>query len=98
MLLIVCPYCGPRSELEFRCGGQSHIKRPGAGEAAVSDESWASYLFVRDNLKGPHRERWLHAAGCGRWFNLVRDTVTHRISVVYEMGSGGPPSEPASEA
>ncbi|MGH6719268.1 MAG: sarcosine oxidase subunit delta, partial [Alphaproteobacteria bacterium] len=29
MLLIACPFCGPRDETEFRCGGESHIIRPG---------------------------------------------------------------------
>jgi len=26
-------------------------------------------------------ERWVHSAGCRRWFNLVRDTVTHEMSL-----------------
>jgi sarcosine oxidase, subunit delta len=25
-------------------------------------------------------ERWVHTAGCRRWFKLVRDTVTHEIT------------------
>jgi heterotetrameric sarcosine oxidase delta subunit len=25
-------------------------------------------------------ERWVHTAGCRRWFNLVRDTVTDEIT------------------
>ena len=28
MLLIDCPYCGKRPELEFAYGGQAHIARP----------------------------------------------------------------------
>ncbi|MGH6613357.1 sarcosine oxidase subunit delta [Sphingomonas sp.] len=94
MLLINCPYCGPRSEIEFRCGGESHIERPGpltdAGAGEVSDEAWADYLFYRQNPKAEHRERWLHAAGCRRWFNVARDTVTHRIRAVYAMGDPCP--------
>ena len=31
-------------------------------------------------------ERWNHARGCRRWFNVARDTVTHRISKIYKMG------------
>ncbi len=85
MLLIECPHCGPRAEIEFRCGGETHIDRPGP-HAEVSDDAWANYLFYRSNPKGSHRERWLHSAGCRRWFNLERDTVTHRISAVYPMG------------
>jgi len=84
VLLISCPWCGPRAEPEFRCGGQSHIRRPGPPEA-VSDAEWSAYLFQRLNPKGPHRERWVHAFGCGRWFNVARDTVTHEILETYLM-------------
>ena len=28
MLLIPCPWCGPRAEVEFTCGGEAHIERP----------------------------------------------------------------------
>lgn len=85
MLLIPCPYCGPRAEIEFRYGGEGHIARPGPHDA-VTDEAWADYLFYRANPKGDHRERWLHVAGCGRWFNIVRDTVHHAVTAVYPMG------------
>jgi len=85
MLLIHCPHCGPRAELEFRCGGHAHIQRPGP-HGEVMDEAWADYLFYRSNPKGAHRERWLHAAGCRRWFNVERSTVDHRITAVYPMG------------
>lgn len=44
MLLIDCPFCGPRAEIEFRCGGESHIQRPGP-HTQVSDAEWADYLF-----------------------------------------------------
>jgi sarcosine oxidase, subunit delta len=93
MLLIDCPYCGPRAEIEFRCGGQGHIRRPGplSGDAEpVNDADWSDYLFTRDNPKGEHLERWLHAAGCGRWFNIARDTVTHQIRTIYLMGDPAP--------
>lgn len=77
MLLIPCPWCGPRNETEFRPGGEADVHRPAPAEA--SDVQWANYLFMRDNLRGPVRERWLHAHGCRRWFNVERDTVTHDI-------------------
>jgi sarcosine oxidase, subunit delta len=82
MLLIACPCCGPRAEVEFRCGGQSHIQRPGLD---CSDEAWADYLYNRNNPKGVHYERWLHQHGCGQWFNLARSTVTHEILATYAM-------------
>ena len=89
MLLIPCPYCGPRDELEFHCGGQSHIQRPDPPES-VSDQVWGEYLFFRENPKGIHFERWVHESGCRQWFNLARDTVSHRILAVYRMGDPKP--------
>jgi sarcosine oxidase subunit delta len=88
MLLITCPWCGPRDEIEFNCGGQTHITRP---QETVSDEIWGAYLFERENPRGIHKERWVHAAGCRRWFNVARDTVTHRIVAVYRMTDPIPP-------
>ena len=86
MLVITCPHCGPREESEFSCGGEAHIARPLA-ENSLTDAEFADYLFLRDNPKGVFLERWRHAVGCRRWFNMVRDTVTHEIIEVYAMGS-----------
>jgi sarcosine oxidase subunit delta len=86
MLLIACPWCGEREELEFHYGGQAHVAYP-ADPSALSDGEWGEYLFVRDNPKGPFAERWSHAAGCRRWFNVVRDTVTHEILAVQSNRS-----------
>ena len=52
MLLISCPWCGPRDESEFSCGGEAHIARP-ADPGALSDAEWADYLFARRNLHYP---------------------------------------------
>ena len=84
MLLIECPYCGARPEIEFRCGGDAHVERPGPHDQ-VSGKQWAEYLYYRDNPKGLHRERWVHQHGCRQWFNLVRDTVSHDIVKVYPI-------------
>ncbi len=91
MLLIDCPWCGVRDETEFTCAGEAHITRPLAPEK-LSDEEWADYLFMRKNPKGKHREQWLHAAGCRRYFNVERDTVSYRISATYKIGEQ-PPGE-----
>jgi len=85
MLLIPCPYCGERTESEFRYGGEAHFRRP-ENHLEATDEAWADYLFMRKNPKGWHRERWMHVAGCKRWFYVVRHTVTHQISSVYKVG------------
>ncbi len=79
MLLIPCPWCGERDEVEFSYGGQAGIAYP-SDPAALSDEEWAEWLFVRDNPKGRFAERWVHTQGCRRWFDLVRDTVTHEFA------------------
>lgn len=89
MLEIRCPWCGARPENEFRCAGESHIIRPGPHDE-VSDAEWASYLFYRDNPKGIVFERWVHSHGCGEWFNVARDTVTHEIKAVYAMTDAKP--------
>jgi sarcosine oxidase subunit delta len=85
MLLIDCPYCGKRPELEFAYGGQAHIARP-AQPAELSDQQWADYLYLRSNPRGPHAERWRHVHGCGRFFNAVRDTTTDQFSRTYRIG------------
>jgi len=89
MLLIPCSWCGPRDEVEFHYGGEAHIARP-ADPASLDDAAWAEHLFVRNNPKGRLAERWLHNAGCRRWFNLVRDTATHHILAVYKIGEPPP--------
>jgi len=90
MLQIPCPYCGVRDEPEFTFGGPAHVTRP---PLSSSDAEWASYLFDRTNPKGVHYERWLHAYGCGRWFNVARNTISHEILAVYRMGVQKPELE-----
>ena len=97
MLTINCPWCGPRDETEFGFGGEAHRTRP-ADPSALSDAEWAEFLFMRTNPKGPHAERWVHARGCRRWFNVVRHTVSHRILAVYKMGEQAPAGLDTGEA
>jgi sarcosine oxidase, subunit delta len=89
MLLISCPYCGARPEVEFHCGGEAHRARP-AQAAQLTDQAWGEFLFYRTNTQGIHAERWVHAHGCGRWFNALRDTVTDRFIATYHMGESPP--------
>ena len=85
MLQIECPWCGPRDQSEFSCGGEANIARPSYPEK-LTDEEWGDYLFNRKNPKGRHHEQWCHTAGCRRWFNVVRNTVSYRIERVYHIG------------
>ncbi len=94
MLLIPCPWCGPRDETEFTCGGEAHSKRP-ADPDALSDAEWADYLFMRTNPRGWYREQWVHSHGCRRWFNVERHTVTYAIRSADRMDGPAPGEERA---
>jgi sarcosine oxidase subunit delta len=85
MLLIVCPYCGKRPELEFTYGGQAHLARP-VKPAELDDQAWTDFLYMRTNIKGIYAERWRHARGCGRFFNALRDTTTDHFLGFYKTG------------
>jgi sarcosine oxidase subunit delta len=89
MLLIPCPYCGERPEIEFRYGGEAHLVRVEKGET-VDDAAWGAFLYERSNPKGLHVERWRHAHGCGRFFNAVRDTVSDFFRATYKIGEAKP--------
>lgn len=86
MLLIHCPYCQEeRPELEFRNAGEAHIERP-KNIAAISDEAFEAFFFIRANPKGIAYERWRHIHGCARFFNAVRDTMSDRFVTTYKAG------------
>ncbi|MBN8957948.1 MAG: sarcosine oxidase subunit delta [Rhizobiales bacterium] len=89
MLLIDCPYCGPRPEIEFRYGGEAHLARP-HDPSTLSDEEWASFLYRRSNPKGRFAERWRHVHGCGQFFNAIRDTVSDKFACTYKTGDAPP--------
>ena len=84
MLLITCPWCGPRAQIEFAYGGDAGVVRP-ADPEAVSAGEWLDHVYLRDNPRGPHDEWWQHSAGCRAWVKVRRDTWTHRV-----LGSGPP--------
>lgn len=95
MLLIPCPWCGSRPEIEFSYGGEAHLARPEHPEA-LDDAAWTAYLYLRSNPRGLHAERWRHARGCGRFFNALRDTTTDAIAVTYRIGEPPPADVSAS--
>ncbi len=79
MLLISCPFCGPRSEDEFAFGGDATLDTQ---KEDSSTELFADKLFLRANPKGWHKELWTHRYGCRRWLIIERHTVTHQIRSV----------------
>jgi sarcosine oxidase, subunit delta len=92
MLLLTCPWCGPRDETEYHYGGEAHVPYP-EDPSALSDQQWAEYLFYRDNPSGLFAERWSHSGGCRRWFNVVRDTRTYAVHAVYTAADPRPEIE-----
>lgn len=81
MMQLRCPWCGNRNYIEFTWGGPADIVRP-ADPGSCSDSAWASYLYVRRNPAGPQVERWCHTYGCGQWFEVLRNTVTHQVDPI----------------
>ena len=86
MLLIPCPHCGARAQVEFAYGGDATKRRP---PDSAPDEAWYDYVYLRSNPRGPHQEWWLHHAGCGRWIRVTRDTATHQV--LGAAPAAGPP-------
>lgn len=78
MLIVPCPWCGERAEIEFLCGGEA-ADRP-ADPMALDDAAAADWLFRRTNRKGIGREIWWHQYGCRQWFTLERDTTDNAFS------------------
>lgn len=74
MMLLPCPWCGPRNVSEFHYGGEV---TPRPNPAEVTAAQWRTYLYFRTNACGWQRETWYHRAGCRRYFVLERDTATN---------------------
>ena len=91
MLILHCPYCGVDvDETDLHGEGQAHLKREGPGS---SDEDFEDYLFMRENPKGVHFERWRHAFGCGKYFHAARCTNTLQVFGTYSAQTLEPPQE-----
>jgi sarcosine oxidase, subunit delta len=94
MILISCPYCGPRNSDEFTYFGEPEA-RPAVGE--VSEAQWRDYLYAKKNPAGLTTEKWQHSAGCGKFFVAERHTVTNELGRTYlpaaeaaDRGEGAP--------
>lgn len=91
MLQLTCPNCGVLAdETELSAGGDAHLKRFGPGS---EDTAFEAYLFLRDNPKGVHFERWRHAMGCGKWFLAARCTASLEVFGTYPAQTLAPPEE-----
>lgn len=81
--LLRCPVCGPRDVYEFRYGGEV-MQRP---LPDASKEAWSAYRYLRTNVAGRAEEWWFHRAGCRRWFQAERDTVSNTVTAAWWPGS-----------
>jgi heterotetrameric sarcosine oxidase delta subunit len=91
VLLIPCPWCGPRAQVEFTYGGDATVQRP-APDAPEAE--WVAFVYLRDNPAGAHDELWFHGAGCRQWLKLRRDTRTHDILASAPPGAALPGDAP----
>jgi len=85
MIRIPCPFCGVRDHAEFSYEGDATVEHP---DLDADEDAWFEAVFLRDNPRGPHREYWRHAFGCGAFLEVERDTVTHRIGAVRIVHPG----------
>ncbi|MEH6727656.1 MAG: sarcosine oxidase subunit delta [Hyphomicrobiales bacterium] len=76
-MLIQCPTCGERDLSEFSYVGDATVKRPKPPEARP--EEWQSFVYLRQNPRGPHSELWQHNGGCRLILEVTRNTLTHEI-------------------
>ena len=91
MLTLRCPNCGVQcDETELHPGGEAHLTRFGPGS---EDADFEGYLFLRENPKGVHFERWRHAYGCGKWFHAARCTQTLEVFGTYSAQTTEPPAD-----
>ncbi len=84
---ITCPTCGERTADEFVSAGSAEVRRP---EGSDNPQDWVTYVYLRDNPAGQHREWFFHAAGCRTWLQVTRDTRTHAIVAVAEAALAKP--------
>ncbi len=89
MILVPCPWCGPRNAAEFRFVGESK-SRPTGDDIGLLE--WRAFLYVKANPAGWVDETMYHRAGCRRYFTLERHTITN------ECRSSRPPAAPSALA
>ena len=82
MLLINCPPCGPRAQVEFAYERTvDSVVQPDA----PADEA-IERLFTRANPRGVDDEIWRHSFGCRAWLVMTRHRATHEITAIRAIG------------
>ena len=87
MLLIDCPHCGPRAQVEFAYERTvDSVVQPDA----PADEAMER-LFTRANPRALDDEIWRHTYGCRAWLVMTRHRATHEITAIRAIGPGALP-------
>jgi len=76
VILLPCPWCGPRDAAEFGYVGELSV-RP--DPRTTTQQEWRDYLYLRRNVAGRTTERWYHRMGCRRYLVVRRDTITNEV-------------------
>lgn len=76
MLLVPCPYCGPRNSADLHYVGESRA-RPDPNTATA--DQWRTYLYSERNPAGWLHESWYCRSGCRRYFKVERNTATNEF-------------------
>jgi len=96
VILIPCPYCGPRNSNEF---AYSHERTPRPSPATTSQAEWRAYLYDKRNPAGWTSETWYHRAGCRKFLRVERHTVSNEIRGCEPAAPlGTVPPEPPGDA
>ncbi len=95
MILLPCPWCGPRAATEFAHIGEVSA-RPDPGSATPAQ--WRGYLYLRANPCGWTRETWYHRAGCRRYITIERHTETNEVRSATPAGMTEVPGPAAGVA
>ena len=89
MLLIACPYCGARPEIEFSYGGEAHLARP-ADPARSTTRRGRRFLYMRDEHQGRARRA---LAARARLRPVLQCAARHRHRPISSR-----PTRPANRA
>ncbi|MDQ3589342.1 MAG: sarcosine oxidase subunit delta [Actinomycetota bacterium] len=76
MILIPCPYCGPRNVSEFHYVGEQSVRPDPNG---TNPEEWRAFLYLRENPADWTTETWFHRTGCRQHLVVERHTITNEV-------------------
>ncbi len=81
MKLMRCPLNGWRGIDEFAYGGEfCDMPDP----QSCDDKDWSTYVFMRENRRGPVVEWWCHIPS-SYWFIALRNTGTGEVIGTFSM-------------